>query len=144
MEFPEIFVTNVTAIIEIDDESVGILAGVKRGLLPGCADSTAEAIEDLKHTEDIIDMQICECQAVERSQRMCAEIFTASTTYFGRKGGYNAVGVEKRLEGFRTCKKEPVFCNQPEIRVAAKMRKQMHNKGRETWYLDVDIYARRP
>ena len=144
VEFPEIFVTNVTAIIEIDDESVGILAGVKRGLLPGCADSTAEAIEDLKHTEDIIDMQICECQAVERSQRMCAEIFTSSTTYFDRKGGYNAVGVEKRLEGFRTCKKEPVFCNQPEIRVAAKMRKQMHNKGREIWYLDVDIYARRP
>ena len=46
VEFPEIFVTNVTAIIEIDDESVGILAGVKRGLLPGCADSTAEAIEE--------------------------------------------------------------------------------------------------
>ena len=94
---------HVTAVIEIDDESVEMLAGVKRGLLPGSADSTAEAIEDLKKTKDIIDAQLCECRAIERSQRMCAEIFNAVTTYFRRS--YN-VSRETRLRNFSTCEQD--------------------------------------
>ena len=143
MPFNEISVTAVTAIIETGDESVRMLGGVRSGLLQGCATSTAEAIEDLKNTEDTIDMQIIECQAVERSQRMCAEIFTASKTHFRRVG----VGiVEKRLENFATCGNvcQPIMCVQPEIRVTAKMRKEVHKNAREIWYLDVDIYAQKP
>ena len=132
---------HVTAVIEIDDESVEMLAGVKRGLLPGSADSTAEAIEDLKKTKDIIDAQLCECRAIERSQRMCAEIFNAVTTYFRRS--YN-VSRETRLRNFSTCEQDRVACTQPDIRVTAKMRKQTHDNARETWYLDVDIYVQKP
>jgi len=138
-----ISVTAVTAIIETGDESVRILGGVRRGLFQGCATSTVEAIEDLKNTEDTINMQIIECQAVERSQRMCAEIFTASKTHF-RRGGVGLV--EKRLENFATCGNMcvPIVCVQPEIRVTAKMRKEVHKNAREIWYLDVDIYAQKP
>ena len=128
--------TKVTAVIKLDDENTATFSGVQRGLLPGGAESTADALDDLKKNKETIEAQVCECQAMERSQRMSAEIVTASMTFFASEHNRN----ENRLTGFQTCGVAACKCVQPEIRVTTKMRKEVHN-DRDAWHLDVDIYV---